>query len=191
MNDLNCLARWRALGLLALFIVSSVHGEPACQVAKGRVNDIRLGAQVQAIHDILQKDFSVTEEARTRTLDPRVLVARENSSKKIWFYITVDGKERAVFMDAVGPCLTADGIGIGSTFGQAIKVYGRPKVSPSDVGYLITFDKLPGVAFLLNDQDIPENLRGIPDDVFKPEHRKELLKHRGAKIVAIQLYPEE
>src|SRR5712691_1027045 len=155
MNDLNCLVRWRALGLLTLFFMSSVHGEPTCQVAKGRVNDIRLGTPVQTIHDILQKDFSTTEEARTRALDPRVLVARENSSKKIWFYITVDGKDRAVFVEVVGPCLTADGIGIGSTFGQAIKVYGRPEVSPSDVGYLISFDKLPGVAFLLNDQDIP------------------------------------
>ena len=155
------------------------------------MNDIRLGTPVQTIYNILQKDFSTTEEARTKALDPRVLVARENSSKKIWFYITVDRKERAVFIDVVGPCLTADQIGIGSTFGQAIKVYGRPEVSPSDVGYLINFDKLPGVAFLLNDQDIPKNLRGIPDDVFKSEHKKELLKHRGAKIVAIQLYPEE
>jgi len=144
---------------------------------------------IEMVFAAFQKDFSISEINRPHTV--RYFEVTEKSTQRKWFDFSVNEHNKIIIVDITGPCVTKEGIGVGSTLRQAMKAYGRPKLSPSGDGYHVFFKRFPLVGFLLNDADLPAQLRGIPDDVLTKQHEMEILKYRKARIVAIELSTEE
>ncbi len=174
------------VGYFGMMLTSVGYAQPVCEVQRGRINDIQACDSIGKVFATgFQKDFEVTE------IYPNYFSAIEKSTKRKWFDFSVDDHLRITTIDVEGPCLTKEGIGVGSTLADAVKVYGRPNVSPSDVGCYVGFKKLPWVGFLLSNDDLLENPCQIPDDEFTAKHERQVLKYRKARIVAIHLPVED
>src|SRR5258707_543423 len=141
-------------GFCLLLISRVCHSELACQVQSGRINDIRIGDPIDKVYTAFEKDFVISEFKPPRTV--RYFTVSEKSTQKKWFDFTVDKNYKIIIVDIQGPCFTKEGIGVGSTLDEATKTYGRPLVGPTNAGYEIGFAKIPGVTFILNDEDIPK-----------------------------------
>jgi hypothetical protein len=181
--------RW-LLGGFVLLLSCSIHAEPECVVETGRVNGVRIGGPIDQALIAFQKGFEVLEEKPKQSLDPHVFRVREKSTQKVWITFAVNRKSKITMAYVEGPCATKEGIRVGSTLGQAIRVYGAAQLSPSDLGYYVGFKKIPRVSFLLDNKDVPKKLRGIPDDELKAKEEKKILTYRNAKIVEIKLTTE-
>jgi hypothetical protein len=139
---------------------------------------------------VFQKDFEVSEEKPIQSLDPYVFHVSKKSNQKRWITFAVNRNKKITMAYVEGPCATKEGVGVGSTLGEAIKAYGHPRLSPTDVGYYVGFRKIPWVTFLIDNKDISEKLRNIPDDELKPKQEKKILSNRNARIVEIRLTTE-
>lgn len=174
------------VGCFGMMLTAVGYAQPVCEVQRGRINDIQACDSIGKVFATgFQKDFEVTE------IYPSYFSAIEKSTKRKWFDFSVDNQLRITTIDVEGPCLTKEGIGVGSTLADAAKVYGHPQVSPSDVGCYVGFKKLPWVAFLLSNDDLPKNPCRISDDEFTAKHVRQVLKYRKARIVAIHLPVED
>ncbi len=182
-----------AMSLLSVLASPASYSQPpVCEVQSGRVSSIRLGESIDQVFRAYQNDFEIVEvKPRTSTdplipQGPHLFNVVEKSSKRKWIGFWVDEEKKILeaYITA-GPCATKEGIRVGSTLGQAISAYGRPELSPADVGYFVGFEKLPGIAFLLNDSDIPKRLRGIPDDELAAKQEREIVSYRRARIIEI------
>jgi hypothetical protein len=171
------------------------YSQPMCLVHSGRVNNIRLGDSIETALHAFQGDFDIVETKPERPSDPMIpqgphlftLVGKSNHQK--WITFAIEDNRTIIEVDIRGSCKTKEGIGVGSTLGEAIKVYGRPLLDTSDIGYYVGFKRIPWVFFLLNDEDIPKRLRGIADDELAPKEEKEILSHHKARITEIRLLP--
>jgi len=175
--------------LLTAFSVVPTYAEPSCVVRDDGVNGIALGQEIDSALAALKKDFVVVERLRKDSLDPIAFLVKERSSGKTWFVLTVD-RSKIVFLDIQGPCVTKERVGVGSTLGEAIKVYGRPSLSPLGGGYFVGFAAYPRLLFLLRNEDIPEALRGIPDDALSAKQTRTILAQSKARIEEMHLFSD-
>jgi hypothetical protein len=123
------LAALLVVGFLSLH-ASPGKAQPVCQVEKQRVNQIRIGessGQLSALKD----DFLIVEVHRPPMV--RHFLVTERSSGKVWFQFAVDNHDRIIIAAVRGPCKTKHGIGVGSTLRDAMRTYGVPELSPSDL----------------------------------------------------------
>src|SRR5687767_11951187 len=66
---------------------------------------------------------------------------------------------RVFLIDSYEPCTTAEGVGPGVNLARAQEIYGVSDLEASDIGYFVTFQKKPGIQFLLDERDLPEPLQ--------------------------------
>jgi len=171
----------------------AAESKPVCEVQQGRINNIRLGGSIDQVYRAFEGSFEVSEakpqqpEGTHIPRSPHTFDVREKSTQEKWITFAVTNKNKILLAYVTGPCKTKKGIGPGSTLGQAISAYGRPGLSPTDVGYYVGFRTLPRVVFLLDNSDIPKKLRGIPDDEVSPKEESDILKIHSARIVEIRL----
>ena len=177
------------VGCFWIFFSAVGYAQPICEVQRERANNIRVCDSIEKVFTTFQKDFVISEINRP----PTVLHfnVADKSNKRTWFVFSVDNNRRIIHMDIEGPCFTKEGIGVGSTLGDATRIYGRADVEPTDVGCYVYFKKLPMVGFLLNNDDIPRSPCLISDDEFTSKHKGQVLKYQKARIVAIQLTAED
>jgi hypothetical protein len=174
-----------------VFVLSCpIHAEQECVVETGRVNGVRIGEPIDQVMSTFQKDFEVSEEKPKQSLDPHVFRVSKKSNQKRWITFAVNRNKKITMAYVEGPCATKEGVGVGSTLGEAIRMYGSPLISPSDPGYYVGFRKTPRVNFLLDNRDLPKRLRGISDDELKAKEEKEILGYRNARIIEIRLTTE-
>jgi hypothetical protein len=185
------------VGVLLTVASLNCHAQPTCLVESGRVMNIRLGGSIDQLSRISKKGFEIVENKPERPSTalvqrPHLFTLVKRSSQQRWVVFAVDQNRKILEANVTGPCATRDGIGVGSTVGQAMKVYGKPDLTASDVGYYIGFPKLPGLIFFLIDSvDIPAHLRGFADDEMDLKLEKEILSHHKARIASVLLRTEE
>jgi len=171
----------------------ATESKPACDVQPGRINNIRLGGSIDQVFGAFGDKFEVSEAKPRQPADPYVprgphtFDVTEKSTKEKWITFQVNNNNKIILAYVTGPCTTKEGIGVGSTLGQAISAYGSPGLSPTDLGYYVGFRKIPRVVFLLSNEDVPKKLRGIPDDELAMKDEKKILANRGARIVEIRM----
>src|SRR6266705_391820 len=113
--------------LLSAVLVVPTYSVPLCVVRNDGVHDIKAGQSIDNAITSLKKDFIIVEQPPQDAFDLHAFRVNERLSKKTWFVLSVD-RGRIVFISIEGPCLTNEGIGVGSTLGEAIKVYGPPSL---------------------------------------------------------------
>jgi hypothetical protein len=150
----------------------------------GRIDSIGIGDQAEKILSAFGNRYLIQDVKAPRSAREIKLLDKGNLVIKF----TIDDKGHIILIDVYSSYGTKEGIGVGSTLSDAEKAYGEGRVGPTDVGYWVTFEKLKGIGFLLNDSDIPSELRRIPDDVITKEKERQILGIGRARIVAIQIF---
>jgi len=98
-------------------------------------------------------------------------------------------KDDKVFLIDVYALFSTDkNIHPGSILSKLLDTYGKGRINPTDAGYYVFFDEMPGIQFLINSKDIPQALQNIPDDVITEKQEKEILNLKKARISAIQIF---
>lgn len=154
-----------------------------CLIINGAIMGIKIGDQAEKIFSTFESGYRIVEEKKPYSV--RMVNVFHGDQKIIKFSLDPDNK--ILFVDAYGNCATTEHIGVGSTLGDALKTYGKGRIMPTDEGYLIYFERIKGVFFLLDNQGIPKRLRNIPDDVFNRKQEKEILKLTNIRISSIKL----
>ena len=171
----------------------ATESKPACEVQRGRINNIRLGGSIDQVFREFGGNFEVSEAKPRQPADsyvprgPHTFDVTEKSTQEKWITFQVNNNNKIILAYVTGPCKTKKGIGTGSTLGQAIEAYGRPGLNPTDVGYYVGFRTFPGVVFLLANSGIPKKLQGIPDDEVSAKEESDILSIHDARIVQIRL----
>lgn len=149
----------------------------------GAIESVKIGDSDEKIFSTFKTRYHVSEETDPR--QARTITLSRN--KKTIATFSIDGEGHIFFIEVRSNYRTVENIGPGSTLSEAIGVYGNGTVSPTDTGYLVTFEKMQNISFLLNNNDIPKDLRNIPDDVFTQDQEKRILDLGKARIIAIQI----
>jgi hypothetical protein len=153
-------------------------------IKNGAVNGVGIGDTKEKISTTFSAKYQIVEEKRSGYM-PTINLYQ--NKKKIAMFSIADNK--IVYIDLYDNCITAENIGIGSTLKDALKTYGRGQLASSDQGYLVYFfEKVKKLAFLLDDADIPKELRNIPDDVITEKQEKKIFCLKNVKIKAIKIY---
>jgi hypothetical protein len=189
MNASQVAVSFSVATFLSALVVVPAYSAPLCVIGNDGVLNIKAGQSIDSALASLKNDFIIVEQPRRDTYDLQAFRVDERLSKKTWFALSVD-RGRILFVTIEGPCLTKEGIGVGSTLGEATKVYGPPSLEPSGAGYFIVFKAYSRLSFLLRNEDIPKALRGIPDDALSSKQTRSILGLSKARIEAIQIVSE-
>jgi hypothetical protein len=154
-----------------------------CLINGKSIENVGIGDSVEKIHLIFETRYKITDETPPHSI--RTVGLYENEKLIIKFSIGPDKK--IIFIDVYNNYITSEHIGVGSTLKDAKKTYGKGELSPTDEGYLITFKKKKGFAFLLDDENIPKEFRNIPDDVFTKKHERKILRINNIAIKSIKI----
>lgn len=180
----NCIKTiWKIEFLLFLFAPLIVTATE-CKISSQGVDGIRLGDTLGEVRDKLSSEFELIELRADRSV--KTLQAKRGN--KLVLTISFTDKDDAFLIDVYADCFTKEHIGPGSKLMNAILVYGKPSVTPSDSGYLVYFQGIAGVAFLIDDQSIPGNLHGIPDDVFTVAQEHKIGQSKTARFSSVQVF---
>jgi hypothetical protein len=150
------------------------------------VKSVNVGDHSKSVRAIFGAPYKVVDSKKAQWA--RMLVVYEKKEKILQF--SVDGNDKIFLIDIFGNFKTKEGIGVGSLLSQTAKAYGKGSIQPSDSGYYVYFESYPGLMFLLNNSEIPEDLRDIPDDVITEEEENKILKLKNVKISTIQIIQE-
>ena len=142
------------------------------------VESVRIGDSKAKIFPLFQSKYQIKENHTT------VSVLKD---QKIIMNFLVDDHDYIFGIDIYSDYFTEEGIGCGSTLLEAKRAYGPAKVVPTDPGYFIQFERVSGILFLLDNDDIPKVLRNIPDDVFSAEEERSVLATVDAKINRLEI----
>lgn len=178
------------LALIAVFVIfnPAVAQTGECVFDRNGLGQIKIGDPESRIREVFSAGYDVAEQSG-KTAQRRVEVLQTSSKKRLYsFSLSNDGN--VVFIDIYAPCRNSDGIGLGSRLGDARKQYGKAKLEPTDTGYFVVFARIPTVGFMLNNDDIPEKLRKLPDDSITTKIERTILATSRARISQIRIYPE-
>jgi hypothetical protein len=115
-----------------------------------------------------------------------LLVRCDGSSDEPAFVVGLSSG-RVFLIDSTERCATVEGIGPGVTLGRAQQIYGAGKTDPTDSGYFVWFPPRGQIEFLLDQRDIPKELRDIPDDVFSADNERAILGLSQARVSAVRV----
>jgi hypothetical protein len=181
----------RAMMLLSIVIVIAIlmptltlSSSLKTVIEDRRIDSIGIGDQAQKIVSTFGNRYLVVDEKKAMSAREIKLLDQGDTVVKF----TIDDKGHILLIDVYASYGTKEGIGVGSTLSDAQRAYGEGRIGPTDAGYWVTFDKLKGVSFLLNDSDIPKGLRRIPDDVITKAQEREILAIGRARIIAIEIF---
>jgi hypothetical protein len=116
------------------------------------VDGINFGDPAQKIFTLFQKPYQIKDKKKPHSV--RTISVYKKNHRIVLF--SVDDKDKVLFIDIYGDYRTREGIGCGSTIEDAMRAYGAAKLSPTDEGYLLYFDTLKNITFLLNNNDLPK-----------------------------------
>jgi hypothetical protein len=159
----------------------------SCEIDGDRVGDVRIGGSKAEILAQLSSRYAVIEPKQQGAAPALVARRRGDGTDSRPLVVVNFSDDRAFLIDSHELCATRVGIGPGTTVGRAQEIYGLGRIDSTDLGYFVWFERKKGVMFLLEDQDIPTSLRGIPDDVLTPEHERQILSLDKEKIVAARV----
>lgn len=153
-------------------------------IRNGAIHGVRVGDPAEKIFSVFKSEYTIkdtkkTDSARLITLQ----IGKRNIAK-----FSVDTKEKIFLIEVYSDYVTQENIGCGSALSDAINAYGDGKLTPTDGGYIIEFQKKKGISFLLKNDDIPKELRNIPDDVFTPDQERKIMNIGSIRILAIQIF---
>lgn len=155
-----------------------------CIIDDGGIHSIRIGDSVPKIFSVFESQYDIRDIKKPDYV--RQISVLDKG--KVIFEFSIDSGGKIFLIDIYGHCVTKENIGRGSTLFDAISTYGQGSLDPTDRGYYVFFEKLKGVLFLLNDDDIPKELRNIPDDALTLEEEKRILSIGKIRILAIQIF---
>jgi hypothetical protein len=147
------------------------------------IESVKIGDPGDKIFTTFKSRYQIIDN--TKPGATRTIILFSDKQKAATFF--VDQHNQIFMIEIYKGYQTQDKIGPGSTISQAIHIYGTGSITPTDVGYLMTFKKLNGIGFLLTNNDIPKEFRNIPDDVFTPEQEEKILSFGNVHISAIQI----
>ncbi|MBI4378655.1 MAG: hypothetical protein HY578_06125 [Nitrospinae bacterium] len=178
------------IGLLVCFSIETVLSNKLI-IKDGVIESIKIGESAKKIFSIFKSRYRIDDVTKPHSV--RTITLFRDSKKVITFSIDpTDPKERIFLIYVYSDYVTPENIGSGSTLFEAINVYGNGNIIPTDEGYMIAFNRLKGIAFLLNNDGIPKELQNIPDDVFTPEQEKKIMAFaKKIRISAIQIFMKE
>jgi hypothetical protein len=179
---------WRRYGFLLLLVLCGLGRTVALSSettisSDGAIESVRPGDPASKIFATFKSHYRITDE--TKPGSARTLTLTVGDRPVVCF--SIDGDSRIFLIDVSDVYRTMENIGNGSTLAEVRHVYGKGSVTPTDQGYLVSFPKLKHIAFLLRNEDIPSNLRDIPDDVFTPRQERRILSIGNARVVGIQI----
>jgi hypothetical protein len=186
-HKLLCSLHIHILTSVLLLVSCAYASSDNCLFLDGKPLTVKIGDPVEKILGTFSYPYSINDVRKAKSV--RQVHILEKDKTVVLF--SIDSKGNVFLIDIYEQCSTKESIGPGSTLDDALKAYGLGMIEPSDMGYYVTFSNLKGIAFLLNDEDIPKELRGIPDDVLTSVEEKKILGMRHIRIVAIQIFATE
>jgi hypothetical protein len=174
------------VGVLLILLVGSALAQNNLITNDG-IEGIRIGDSANKILPYFQKPYQIIDKKEQHAA--RTITVLKDNRRILEF--SIDDKGGIFFIDIRGVYVTKDGVGCGSTIEDAIKAYGSPSLSPEDEGYLLYFERLKNISFLLNNKEIPKELRNIPDDVFEKKDQDRILKNKKIHIRAVKITKAE
>lgn len=148
-------------------------------ISNGEIESIKVGDSVSKIFSVFETKYQIKKE---------YLTVKLLKKGKLIVVFDLDDHEKILLIDIYAHYITEKKIGCGSKLSDLIKTYGQGKIDPADSGYFIWFERQKGIMFLLNNEDIPKELRNIPDDAIKPEDEKKIMSLKNAKISVIRMF---
>jgi len=170
------------VGCGCLLVASAAHAKP-CGIEAGGIAGVRIGALKQDVIAQLSSRYAVTEEAKAGS-SPKLMIRARQAPRggRVRMVIGLDS-DRVFLIDSYEECVTKEGIGPGVRLRRATQAYGAGRIDPTDMGYFVWFAKKDGVMFLINEDEIPASLRGLPDDAISPVRERRILNLKNARIV--------
>jgi hypothetical protein len=153
-------------------------------IRNGAIDGVRVGDPAKKIFSVFNSRYIIKDTKKPGSARLIILQVGEKTVVKF----SVDTNEKIFFIQVNADYVTQENIGCGSTLSEAISAYGNGNLGPTDEGYTIEFQKKQGMSFLLNNNDIPKELRNIPDDVFTADQERKIMSIWGIRILAIQIY---
>lgn len=186
--DKNILTTTRLRVLMVLGVAASLC--PACrqqcEIRTGQAGVVRLGASKDEVLKVLVNRYSVVEPAVPGQQTTLIVRAHGAPADQPAFVVGFHAGLVSI-IDSYERCATAEGAGPGVTLGRAQQIYGAGRIDPTDIGYFVWFTQKKGTEFLLDQRDIPERLRNIPDDVLSPDNERDILGLTAARITAVRV----
>lgn len=149
---------------------------------------LRIGDPESKVREVFASGYKTTEHSSQRA-QRRIEVRRLSSDEKL-YSISLSNSDQVMFIDILDACKNAEGVGIGSSLGDARRRYGKAKLEPADVGYFVIFDRIPTIGFMLANTDLPKKLRNLPDDSMSAKAERAILAASKAKFTQVRIYPE-
>lgn len=177
-----CNLKITLISLICIFLSSYVNATD-CLIKDGAIAGVGIGDMKEKIFSTFASNYQIVEKNKPNSVQTLNLY----QNKRLILRFSLDADNKIIFVDAYGDCLTSEKIGIGTTISDAIRTYGKCSLTPTDEGYLIDFEKIKKISFLLDNHAIPKRLRNIPDDVFTKKQEKEILKLKDIRIKSIKI----
>jgi len=154
-------------------------------ISNDGIESVKTGDSVDKVFSVFKHRYQINDLNNPHIM--REITISEKGHRFLSFSIDSEGK--IAMIDIYAKYRTRENIGCGSTLSSIIKTYGKGHIDPTDEGYYIFFDnsKIKGVQFLLNNNDIPRDLRNIPDDVITNKNETKILSLGKARIVRIRI----
>lgn len=168
--------------LSSLMFSSSVWCSPL-EINECSIDGVEIGSNVSELYSKIGKKFIIKSYKESGTAE-RIIIFMKNSVIGE-FHISDSGKiiQGEIISDFIAP----QNINRRSSLGEIMKAYGRGNIDPTETGYYVWFDKFPSVSFLINNEDIPKNLRNIPDDALTKKQEISILKLKRARIKSVRV----
>lgn len=156
----------------------------SCLVTATTVGPIKLGASTSDVISALSAQYAVENATKPNSVTTLVVRARSGGNPRFVIQLTAN----SVFLiDSYENCKTQEGIGLSDTLAMAEEQYGEALISPTDIGYFVSFQRKSGIEFLLDEKTLPERLRSIPDDALTPQLERDIRSVSTAKIIAVRV----
>ena len=173
--------------IIAFIVLLAIKGSPvfadAAMITKCSVAGIRIGDTADNINSKLHRKYVL------RTIKESIELKEINAYEGDKKILALSLKDNKVFLISVyDSYATSKKISPGSKLSEVIAAYGKGEINPTDSGYFVFFKNYPGVQFLIDDNDVPVELRGIPDDSITKSQKQKILDLKNAKISIIQVY---
>ena len=147
------------------------------------IGGVEVGGNVSSLYSMMGKKFTLKSYKKQGAAERVVVFSGDSAIGE--FQVTDEGK--IIQGEMTSNFVAPNGIDLRSNLGAVLDAYGKGKIDPTEAGYYVWFDKLPGISFLISNHDVPKSLRNIPDDVFTNNHERKILKLRNAKIKSIRV----
>jgi hypothetical protein len=153
-------------------------------ITQCQVGDIRIGDSLNKITKQLKSNISIKTINKPGHIKEVILSQGPSTLMRL----SVDSKDNVLLINVYAAYSTSKNIYPGSTLSEVLAAYGEGKINPTDEGYFVYFDDVPGMQFLIDKNDVPKILRGIPDDVITERQEKQILSLGKARIKLIQIF---